>query len=578
MAPKAAPVSPLAQGDVESLVEKSATGRALPQVVLPLLETSGSDEVSRICVCTLIYVRSGGFMLIVPDEAEVTDYLTALGSEGDGDGAAFHSCSVEVETARGQTLGVADVCLVDLPWDAVSAFFPGTALKQSKFKQAAQLCLSVDGKWARPNRISAEGMAENWISSEMDEAAAQDYHTAAEDEPAVGTAPAITGPLAGRRSLLQPPRHPAGDSDGDVAALQRRITGLELALHQRDQSQPGPSSNPTMKTPPLFNTSGRNDVIRPEDLSRLQQLAGAPPPRVASAETRRGQVSSAVDQQDHLLAEMEKEAEETQVAELGIDQIDGTADPMSQILLAQLQQNALLLKKLVGPRHADPIVGLLSGSSDPASGSAGGSGVKGCLAREAFIKASLDLPLIAQTVRRNALTELGLPAAREDGNLMRKYMERRMPLSDHKTLAYVATLCAEGWDVAFASQNIELMGVLGKILIFLEQAAIDAGKLQLAWLLTGHQEPAWQILVSHRRHPGLQPFSRLASPSWVTANLAYLKELDYLDTRKQSLTKLGPVEKADRDAEPKPKSKAKPKKGAGKGKRAEAAQEAEAES
>ena len=64
----------------------------------------------------------------------------------------------------------------------------------------------------------------------------------------------------------------------------------------------------------------------------------------------------------------------------------------------------------------------------------------------------------------------------------------------------------------------------------------------------------------------------------MTANLAYLKELDYLDTRKQSLTKLGPVERVDRDAEPKPKSKAKPKKGAGKGKRAEAAQEAEAES
>ena len=139
-------------------------------------------------------------------------------------------------------------------------------------------------------------------------------------------------------------------------------------------------------------------------------------------------MSSAVDQQDHLLAEMEKEAEETQIAELGIDQMDGTADPMSQILLAQLQQNALLLKKLVGPRHADPIVGLLSGSSDPVSGNAGGSGVKGCLAREAFIKASLDLSLIAQTVRRNALTELGLPAAREDGNLMRKYMERENAL------------------------------------------------------------------------------------------------------------------------------------------------------
>lgn len=238
----------------------------------------------------------------------------------------------------------------------------------------------------------------------------------------------------------------------------------------------------------------------------------------------------------------------------------GQGDAFQQVLLNQLQQNALLLKKFVAPKHADPIVGLLSGS-DSGSASAGGYSVKGCLARDAFVRTSHDLQAVASTVRRQALQELGLDSSREDGNLMKKYVERRIPLADHRTLAYVATLCAEGWHTAFQSQNVELMGVLGKLLMFCEQAAIDAGKLQLAWLLTGHQEPVWQVLVSHRKRPGLQPFSRLA---WVSANLAYLKELDYMETRLQSLSKTPGAEKPDRDEE-KPKAKPKPKKGKGKG-------------
>lgn len=232
----------------------------------------------------------------------------------------------------------------------------------------------------------------------------------------------------------------------------------------------------------------------------------------------------------------------------------------------------------MGPKHSDPLVGLLSGQSDGASGSGSNLGVKGCLARDAFVRASQDLALIATTVRRNALTELGYPPHREDGNLMRKYMERRMPLSEHKTLAYLAMMVSEAWQTAFASQNIELMGVLGKIMIFLEQAAIDSGKLQLAWLLTGRQEPAWQILVSHRRHPGLQPFSRLAAPTWVSANLAYLKELDFMESRMQSVSKASQVDRAEKETEARAKPKAKSKKGFSKGKRTEVTTEAEAES
>ena len=304
-------------------------------------------------------------------------------------------------------------------------------------------------------------------------------------------------------------------------------------------------------------------------------LAGAPPPRVASVERRR-HPGLAVIGKDNLLAELEKEVEEPEAVAQQLAPQAASSDPVQQVLLAQLQQNAMLLQKLIAPKHADPIIGALSSGSDGGSASGSGSGVKGCLAWEMFIKASQDLDALALAVRKNALRELGLDPSREVGSLMKKYMERRMPVAEHKTLALVATLCAEGWQTAFASQNVELMGALAKILIFVEQTAMDSGKMQLSWLLTGHQEPPWQLLTTHRKMPGLQPFSRLAAPSWISANLAYLKELDYMETRVLSVGKQQPAEKAERDPEAKPKPRPKGKKGAGKGAKNDVTHEAPA--
>lgn len=150
---------------------------------------------------------------------------------------------------------------------------------------------------------------------------------------------------------------------------------------------------------------------------------------------------------------------------------------------------------------------------------------------------------------------------------MLKYIERRMPVAEHKTIAFVAHICAHGWHRAYASGNVEMMGILAKLLIFLEQASIDSGKLRLAWLLTGLQEPTWQILLSSRKQPGLQAFSRLASPAWVAANLGYLKELDYMESRLQTLNRVpGAPSKTDLDEDAAPRAKAKAKKGQGKGK------------
>lgn len=216
------------------------------------------------------------------------------------------------------------------------------------------------------------------------------------------------------------------------------------------------------------------------------------------------------------------------------------------------KQNSLLLQRLVGGRPADPLMAALSGSD---SGSGNGSGVKGCVAREAYLKTITDLVGIA-----DAMVELGMSADREDSSIMRRFVERKIPLQD---------LAVEGWSVAYETNNLAMMGFLSKLLMFVEQTCLDRGKTQLAWLLTGCMDPAFNLHHNVKQHGSLKPFSALAKASWVSANIAYLKDLDYLEGRMSSVGKSSknPREEGGDAAEKPvraPIPKKKPQKGQGK--------------
>lgn len=122
-------------------------------------------------------------------------------------------------------------------------------------------------------------------------------------------------------------------------------------------------------------------------------------------------------------------------------------------------------------------------------------------------------------------------------------------------------MLAEGWAVGYESGNHELLGVLAKMLCFLEQMSIDNGRTQLAFLLTGYAEPSMHLMMTAKRRPGLQPFSRLAPPSWVSANLAYLKDLDFLESRASAVNRVPKALADGEEKEDKPNPKRKPKGG-----------------
>lgn len=175
------------------------------------------------------------------------------------------------------------------------------------------------------------------------------------------------------------------------------------------------------------------------------------------------------------------------------------------------------------------------------------------------------------------MMELGIPEDRVDGSLLRTFLEHRVPLADRKTLIQMGYMFAWGWESGFRTGNTQLMAFSGRMMMYVEQCSLDDGRSNLGWLLTGLPEPNFQQLALNRRRTSLTPFSKLAPPTWVGANLSYLRDVELFETKLKQLgtTKTPGQPSRDSDAEekvPRNKAKAKPKKGKAGGKGAEASQ------
>lgn len=533
-------MKPVDKAGITALAQRNTSERALATVNFVLAGASGSGN-PTIAVCFVVYVRQGGFMLAIPNSTELQESIVKLGEESSVEPMLF-AVEVDIETLRGDGAGQHEMVLVDLPWVVADHFSVPTNSRGTLPRGAVVIQLKVGGKICRPVKTSVFTAANHWISTGLDEDTAQDYLTGEEMHDTEG--------------------HGSQD-EGYVQQLLTRISELEARLNQPGHgTTPAPKvqAAPLVRAPPLFGT-GQSSQLDDQQWARLHQLAGGPPPRVGSAETRRIVQQPMTAVQDDALVGQEREAAEEEIPEATLaNLVAQSQDPLQQMLALQLQQNQMLLKKLM-PRNSDPVLGVLSSGSDGGSSSSGN--IKGCLARDAFLKAITDLPAVATLCRQNALKELGYTPDREDGTLMKKYMERRIPLQEYRQLTLFATMVAEAWQIGYESRNLEMLGLLARMMFFIEQTAIDGGRTQLSWLLSGWAEPNTHILLPAKKRPGLQPFSRLCSPAWISGNLAFLRDLDFIEGR--LLTVGRPIKKPtltdEEEERPNPKRKPRPKKG-----------------
>lgn len=557
---------PLSSQELEEVINGVTEHRvqSLMPVWLPLPAEEESDKVVY-GSCYPLMSRASGFMMIFPLDSGIKEQIVGLAADsGLGIEPAFYEGVVDIIGPRAKALGSAAGVLVDLPWEFVENLVKAVMLRGSAARTTTVRAFKVEDVVGKPAAASSLELANQWISSELDEDSAQEYLTGVEAE-----------------EELQP-SSPAQD---EAETLRARVAQLESELKAAQSNRPAmTTASPHLPTRGKHAQEQRLFVhptpkMSAVDLKRLQQLASTPPDRLGQVVQKRVEPpAAAVATADASLAEIEKEVDE------GFGQMldprlleDPSLDPMQKLMLTQVQQNSLLLQKILGSRaNTDPMANLLSSGGANESGSSS-SGAKGCVARDMFLRTIQDHSRVAEVVRANALQELGISPDREDKDLMKTYFERRVPLADNRLLAHVAQLAAEGWSIAAASHNIEMQGFLGRMMMFVEQVALDSNKIELGWLMAGFAEPNSHLQFSVKRTPGLKPFTRLASPIWVSANLAFLRDLDYLQARMASVGSAKPtaaLKEADDSSPAKPPKKP-PKqkaKGKGKGKEGESAE------
>ena len=546
----AAAAAGLSEDALRSLFGGPGAVGALPGVFLILPPRTDGRGVR--VLGHLVKHRAGGFMVCLPDDSEVADYLRELGTEEGVEAAAVHPVEVDMETPRGRLLGLGACLLVDCVWSHSNLFMRAHALRNQSLYKVIRF--GFDGQACRPRRQSTEEAAVSWINEVMDSETAAEYLTAEEPEELIPDEAYTPSPVGG----------PAAESEMEM--LRRRLAELENRPITGDQSF-GVQRVPLQQHPPppprptgvLFSSAPYQIPAGFDPRERLQQLAAAAPMRLGVhekewRENRPEQILEALQQEGGLEATEQTELED------GIKELEaGLVDPMQRLLLLQMKQMNLLAKQQQ-VKATDPIHQALSGTGGSDS-STGGGGIKGCLAREAYIKVASDLERVGEIVLQNAAQELGVDPLSVHPGLMRDFIEKRSPLGDQRLLVQMAYMFANGWEVAFRSGNKQMLGFCSRGLVFIDQSAIDYGRTTLAWLLTSLPEPAFSVVQRNRHRQSMSPFTRLAQPSWISANVAYMRELDFLEGKIKAANTsnaLPPQVKENVD-EAAPKKKWKPK-------------------
>lgn len=419
-----------------------------------------------------------------------------------------------------------------------------------------------EGNNVRPSRIPVVAQADAWIQDLMDDETAAEYFTGADDDPDA----LLDGEPLGEADISNGAPGPGSTGlANELEVMRRRMAEMEAQLRGQVRAPATVVDNGGTATRSRSSLLGAAAPPgKPVDavLEQLRMYAGPGPGRLGAHEKalRLQSPAAALD-----VAQQENSLEATNGEELDealAEAVTATTDPLHRLLAIQMQQTAMLTKHLKGKTHADPVqAALATGSTD--SGSNSVTGVKGCLARDAYVKLTSNLLLLAQTGEENAARELGLSRHQIGPGMMRDYVERRMPLGDFRLMTQMSYLMASFWETGFVLNNKELQGEAVKGLMFLEQACIDNGRAQMAWLMTGLAEPQFHLCQKNRTVQGAVPFARLPAPAWVAANVAFLKDFDFMQNRIKTggngNPRAAPEDKDPGDkiqATPKPKKKA----------------------
>ena len=306
-------------------------------------------------------------------------------------------------------------------------------------------------------------------------------------------------------------------------------------------TEPGPLAGIGYRMPPV--SAGLQTPARLSP-AKAMQLVGPPP------KTRTGPSSGLA----------------LTVPDEPVDPLRAPKDPTE---LALSQQSAALTALVTHLIQGNDPFGLEASSSGATSSSTKGTLRREKLQQDLAARQSQFFLMVQQQVFKKLHPSSMLPKNEEElqgkGASLLTYLERYGGYRNQKEAGLCMWVLAHAMDAAAAGDFVATKEFLALGIMALEQSVFDAGDWGLAYVLALIEDPPptmFQDKMASLTAAG-RPFSPLVPPALASINLAYLKEIDLLQSRKADARGKKPqgVKGEEDNSSPSPKRKPKfPKK------------------
>ena len=517
------------------------------------------DEASH-GLALVVMRRAGGAILAVPLGVFPMDSVMAGASAAEdadlGPGTVLSVPGVKEEDKQIHLLGSdLEVLVIDVSDDVLGLLVP---VADSVFGPSEIMGYGDDPAYL-PDVATLVKFTKEWI--EVSSAQRVQFYSA--DEGNVAEAAGQTKPkqkakakVAEKAKSMSPAMKTAAHIQNLASLLPTMATQLNAIQAEQKRMQNAMAMVP-MSPPPR---GGQSPVTMPvQDFAKMMGV----PPRT-KAMVFGNPKPPPLPRQGSLVLDTnltaQEQAEEKDLVEPAIQEELAFQDPLALAMLEQSRALTSLVNHLQG--GGDPLIdgqGYASGTS-----SRGAQG-RERLQRELTARSGSFFLTVMQNAFRRLKPATPVPTTLEDlagtDFAMLQYLERYGNYAGARDIGVIQYALSFIVDAAVKGDMDGVREHLGLTVLALEQAAQDQGRWDMAFLLLLVDEAPQTMFAYKGGGPGqtgrLRAFAPLCPQKWATIALAYIKEVDYIQSKRLEIAKKAAVPPPPAPGAPNPKKKGK---------------------
>ena len=436
----------------------------------------------------------------------------------------------------------------------------------------------LDSPYALPDPKATLAAARTWIQ-DSEPLGGLAFYTA--DSVSVEDPPLTSRPKRKAKVKATPASGTDGDEEGVNAAplpkeKQKRISTASLAAQLETVLQTLPSISSQMQQLARQQKEMEAQMMAPMTPCQALQtplaraVPGPPlapgsmarqltaPPRTLGGAPSPGILRSSELHQPAALEALEKEKLASSLP---------SGDHLAQAVLVQSQALTSLVNQ-IAQGQSDPLVDLGSSSATGTRGSMGRARLQADLASQKGLFFQAVMQAMARRMSPTVPVEGSAQQLMERGVCGTRYLERFGGYGRHRDLGLLQYQVMQILDYLQLENIPAARDTAALLAVTIEQAVMDNGKMDFASVLCLQDDLPASIFVN--RNAGAlsrsRSFAPLADQKWITVALAYLKELDTIQSKRAEFVGATAKPTASVPSSPTPKPKGGPKKkGRGKG-------------